>query len=330
MHTKTKRRVGFSLVELLVVTGIITMLLTMILPSVDSAKDLARNAKCQANLHNLYLGYTQKVRNMAKEKEKSYFKGLAWISHVLPYVKDRQMLMCPSDPAPGGATLELMKIGVYTFGEKDGVSQKDRMLLEMPADFYMYFHYEGTAWTKTEQIDEDRYLLKFEDMAEQPTCDWDYNDVVLEIWHRNAFEIQIMVESNDAGYKFNLFDPKGDVIFKDLSNSSTVGKWIIMHGGSYGMNVHVDDLQDSGKGSHVLMMDYNYEVVMATGMDHIDNWYDSAWVNPETGLPAFARHQNRANVCWTDGSIRLMGVEELDPATVGDDIWSPYAYKFTP
>ncbi|KKM24883.1 hypothetical protein LCGC14_1600650 [marine sediment metagenome] len=44
---------GFTLVELLVVVGIIALLVTILMPSLGRALELARRARCAANLHTL-------------------------------------------------------------------------------------------------------------------------------------------------------------------------------------------------------------------------------------------------------------------------------------
>jgi prepilin-type N-terminal cleavage/methylation domain-containing protein len=50
---RTDRQRGFTLIELLVVMGLLSALTGMVLPSVSSAKESGRSAKCQGNLHAL-------------------------------------------------------------------------------------------------------------------------------------------------------------------------------------------------------------------------------------------------------------------------------------
>ena len=58
IHTVLRSRHGFTLVEILVVVGIIGILMMLLLPALQAARESARSIQCQSNLRQVMLGAT--------------------------------------------------------------------------------------------------------------------------------------------------------------------------------------------------------------------------------------------------------------------------------
>ena len=92
-----KRRLGFTIIELLVVLGIIGILLAALLPIVSGSRDSALTAKCKNNMHALAQGVISLAQandhghfpaagmyrsiDWKSRKKKSYYPHRPWISN---------------------------------------------------------------------------------------------------------------------------------------------------------------------------------------------------------------------------------------------------------
>lgn len=97
-----RRRSAFTLVELLVVIGIIALLISILLPSLNAARERANSIKCSSNLRNLGNAMTMYVG------QSGYYPGHAgmsatgrpiavWPVRLRPFLGNNQAIfMCPS------------------------------------------------------------------------------------------------------------------------------------------------------------------------------------------------------------------------------------------
>src|SRR4051794_4575515 len=95
---------GFSLVELLIVIGIIAVLLGILLPVLSSARKMARSTACLANLQqwgdsfHMYLN-ANSGRSFVGRQD---LTGLAWYEVLQPYNGDvHRTLLCPDATEAG-------------------------------------------------------------------------------------------------------------------------------------------------------------------------------------------------------------------------------------
>ncbi len=96
-----QRRSGFTLIELLVVIAIIAILAAILFPVFARAREKARQSSCQSNLKQIGLAATMYAQDYDETMVTSWRisndqNGTTWADMLMPYIKNLQMLDCPS------------------------------------------------------------------------------------------------------------------------------------------------------------------------------------------------------------------------------------------
>jgi prepilin-type N-terminal cleavage/methylation domain-containing protein/prepilin-type processing-associated H-X9-DG protein len=107
-HRLRKLVSGFTLIELLVVIAIIALLAAILFPVFARARENARRATCQSNMKQIGLAmlqytqdYDEKIAHWGQTSGgvvlgTSVGAGYLWTDLVMPYLKNSQILRCPS------------------------------------------------------------------------------------------------------------------------------------------------------------------------------------------------------------------------------------------
>ena len=115
-----RNRNGFTLVEILVVVGIIALLAAISLAVFARVKNSARTTSCQSNLRQIGLAmqlYTADARGLYPAYS-DVPPNCTWVDALLPYVKSGEIFNCPAAPD------EIYKPGCGV-SESDGTELRD-------------------------------------------------------------------------------------------------------------------------------------------------------------------------------------------------------------
>jgi len=111
------KKTGFTLIELLVVIAIIAILAAILFPVFARAREKGRTASCQSNLKQLGIALMMYAQDYDEVYPVSSFwpapplfpAGYYWYQSLDPYIKNSQLILCPSKSE--GTGLEMLGYG---------------------------------------------------------------------------------------------------------------------------------------------------------------------------------------------------------------------------
>ncbi|HYE18452.1 MAG TPA: prepilin-type N-terminal cleavage/methylation domain-containing protein [Tepidisphaeraceae bacterium] len=307
-----RRPAGFTVVELLVVIGIIALLITILVPTISKARAASKTTVCASNLHQIFqAGQTWSLENG------NPMPGTGWVGCVLQQ-GGKGITRCPEG--------DLLTV--------DPVAPVNDELTQIAAGYSVYINDTKYSipcvpgqWARLENLTSNSFELSFEDQANSGGGDMSYNNVRLKFTDNGNGTMTIEVKPSFGGYSSNLIDSTGATIMTNIgqnAGAANAGKSLpnipINYTNStfsnYGVNKNAGDV--FGKADKVYGIDYVRSVVDPA----LDDWKNNApnqFPLDDTGTLTFARHNRKANVLYGDGSVKLESVSptELNPAAVG-------------
>ncbi len=111
---------GFTLIEMLVVLGIIAVLFAILFPVFSRARASARSAACVSQLSQLYKAakmysddHDRTLVPARTQARSTGTQGITWCVLLEPYMKGDQILICPEDDQPRATASSICKPHSY-------------------------------------------------------------------------------------------------------------------------------------------------------------------------------------------------------------------------
>lgn len=154
---------AFTLIEILVVIGIIAVIAAILFPVFGRVRENARRTSCASNLKQIAIASKMYVQDY----DGHFFRNMVavapgdplvlpygWADAIQPYAKSTQILQCPSEPYPfnpNPAELKFKESGYTDYAFNNNLIVKGEPIFSEPASTIMIC--EGTSFTAEQPKD---------------------------------------------------------------------------------------------------------------------------------------------------------------------------------
>jgi prepilin-type processing-associated H-X9-DG protein/prepilin-type N-terminal cleavage/methylation domain-containing protein len=282
-HSPSNRR-GFTLVELLVVIGIIALLISILLPALNSARAQAQAVKCASNLRQISAGWTMYVNNS---------KGVSCPGRM------------PNLPAPA--------TNVYGVGNGDAWRPRWFVTLGAESGIHAYIMPSPLAADdNTKKIDNEVMHCPTEpEWVNNRNAPYGYNFQFLGNSRRKSGTAAAPIVYINFPVKISKIRASETVMAADALGTAA-GKATAAR----------TAYRDNGSGDLFAWGNHGWSLDPPRLTATSDTCDDSnpGFANRSA---VHARHKNRANVAFCDGHVEAMTVEDLGYAVNGDGSFVP-------
>lgn len=323
---------AFTLVELLVVIGVLVMLIAILVPSFSRVMQHSRSATCKNNLHQLSgILHAEGVRNSLRGNSGPSIPNAGnWVNVAVDQGLD-QLVVCPCGGELPTSLAGLQSLWIRQDGhessQEPGVHYSNLYDLltgrEVP-DWQVGCYYRGKEYgTGFSRYSGVQWII---DLHGGPPAD---NEALLAIATCAAFSITFHgggsqgVEiaplghhpdwSSGSDHWITRGDPSNpswedDVLVRLTGvGYSTIDSSVSVFGGGshYGMNTLVNT--SAYRMNQLWLVEYTSDLINLTSSHHDDPFDEN-----ESNGEIMARHLGRANLLKVDGSVLSMTKDELE------------------
>lgn len=341
LQARRQEKRAFTLIELLVVIAVIALLAMMMFPSLGNVFGIARSTQCGNRLKEI----GQAMKMMEAQEGRSELQALFWQDTISKYLgNSRECLICPEYAyilSMSGEEEEAIKPKIQKLEDlvafrvdKGSVYYEDmgkgpQVVKLSDANYHKAI---ADGWLGNSDASNHMPRANYEDGSEDKSnpywlCledhggDQDFKDVMVKVTITGTGYL-LEAESGYTGHRNSIVTKPDHEQIQYIGSNQQRGTLdpipIAVSGviASYGMNVAVPELNSPGS---IMVLDYHWLMASST-----DNWSD--FPNPQNStVPVFARHKERVNAVFVDGSVRMMDPHDIDPGNVNvaETYWLP-------